>query len=132
MKRVIAEELIRSLAAFFIFYVLTIVVASQVFHGSTISLYVVIGVPLFFALINFSFFVYMRMKTGKDYQFRRGSAEYRGMMVGVTISCFSLALLGGVRNITNGNPVIGLVWLIFGIACGIWGIREIYIKKVDA
>ena len=74
----------------------------------------------------------MRMKTGKDYQFRRGSAEYRGMMVVFTISCFSLSLLGGVRNITNGNPVIGLVWLIFGIAFGVWGIREIYIKKVDA
>jgi predicted permease len=132
LKRVIVEELIRSLAAFFLFYVLAIVVASQVFHGSTISLYVVFGVPLFFALIHFPFFVYMRMKTGKDYHFRRGSVEYRGMMVGVTICCFSLSLLGGVRNITGGNPVIGLVWLIFGIACGVWGIREIYIKEVDA
>ena len=129
MNRIIIEELMRSLATFFLFYMLTIVVASQVFHGSTVSLYLVIGVPLFFALINFSFFVYMRKKTGKNYQFRRGSGEYRGMMVAVTISCFSLALLGGIRNITTGNPVIGSVWLIFGVASGVLGIREVCIKR---
>ena len=124
MDKVIVEELIRGLAFFFLFYILTIVLGSQFFHESTISLYAIIGIPLIFTVIVFSFFVYRRKTTGREYKLRRGSAEYRMMMVIVTISCFFF-IISGVRNITDGNSLIGLIWISFGIISGALGITEI-------
>ena len=131
MDKVIVEELFRSLAFFFIFYILTIVIGSQFYHESTISLYVIVGIPLIFTVIAFSFFVYRRKTTGKEYKLRgrRGSTEYRAMMVIFTIGCFSF-IISGVRNIADGNSLIGLIWISLGIVFGAWGIREVN-KKIN-
>jgi len=126
MDKVIVEELIRSLALFFLFYLSTIIVGSLLFHESPISPYFIF-IPLVLTLITFSFFVYERKNTGKEYHFRRGSFEYRAMMILVMIGCFFF-IITGVSNISDGNFFTGFIWISVGIISGVWSFAEIIRK----
>ena len=123
MARVIVEELFRGLAIYFLTLMLIIVVASQFFSESTISSYVIVGIPLITATISFCFFVYMRKIKGKDYKLKAGSSHYRVTMAIFTVCCF-LLLTSGLRNISDENSLLGLMWVGLGIFFGVWGIRE--------
>jgi hypothetical protein len=126
MDKVIVEELIRSLAFFFIFYLSTIFLGSLLFYESPISPYFIF-IPLVLTLIIFSFFVYARKNTGEEYHFRRGSFEYRAMMILVMIGCF-FVIITGVSNISDGNFLTGLIWISVGTVSGVWSFTEIIRK----
>ena len=123
MARVIVEELFRGLAVYFLTYLLIVVVAAQFYNEPTISLSVLVGVPLITAAFSFCFFVYMRKITRKDYRLKRGGPLYRVNMAIFTVCCFFL-VISGLRNIDEGNSLLGLMWMGLGIFFGIWGIKE--------
>jgi Na+-transporting NADH:ubiquinone oxidoreductase subunit NqrB len=126
MDKVIVEELIRSLAFFFLFYLSTIFIGSLLFHESPISPYFVF-IPLVLTLITFSFFVYERKNTGKEYHFRRGSVEYRAMMILVMIGCFFF-IITGVSTVSDGTFLNGFIWISIGIISAVWSFTEIIRK----
>jgi uncharacterized membrane protein YfcA len=126
MDKVIVEELIRSLAFFFLFYLLSIVIGSLLFHSSLVSPYFIL-IPLVLAMITFSFFVYKRKKTGKEYRIRRGSFEYKVIIaLGSVIGLF--VIIDGVSDVLVGN-LTGLLWIGLGIAVGVWSLAEIRRKN---
>jgi uncharacterized membrane protein YfcA len=126
MDKVIVEELIRSLAFFFLFYLLSIVIGSLLFHSSLVSPYFIL-IPLVLAMITFSFFVYKRKKTGKEYRIRRGSFEYTVIIaLGSVIGLF--VIIDGVSDVLVGN-LTGLLWIGLGIAVGVWSLAEIRRKN---
>ena len=126
MDKVIVEELIRSLAFFFLYYLLAIVIGSLLFHSSSVSPYFII-IPFVLTLITFSFFVYERKKTGKEYRLRRGSYEYRAMIALGSVVCF-LVIINGVSDVIVGN-LTGLFWIGLGIVVGVWSLAEIRRKN---
>ena len=128
MDNVIVEELIRSIAFFFLFYMLTIIVGSLLFQSSLVSPNFIL-IPINLTIITFSFFIYKRRNTGKDYHLKRGSFEYKVMVGSVSICCL-FVVLSGVTTINDGNMLVGLTWFSLGILLGIWGLIEIR-RKVN-
>ena len=111
MDKVIVEELIRSLAFFFLFYLISIVIGSLL-HIPSVSPYFIL-IPLALATITFSFFVYKRKKTGKEYRIRRGSFEYKVIIaLGSVIGLF--VIIDGVSDVLVGN-LTGLLWIGLGL-----------------
>lgn len=126
MDRIIVEEMIRSLAFFFLFYLSTIIIGSLLFHDSPISPYFIF-VPLVLTLITFSLFLYGRKNSGKDYRLERGSLGYKTMMILVIIGCVFF-ILNGVNSISNGNFFTSFIWISIGIISAIWSFTEIIRK----
>jgi uncharacterized membrane protein YfcA len=125
MDKVIVEELIRSLAFFFLFYLISIVIGSLL-HIPSVSPYFIL-IPLALATITFSFFVYKRKKTGKEYRIRRGSFEYKVIIaLGSVIGLF--VIIDGVSDVLVGN-LTGLLWIALGIAVDVWSLSEIRRKN---
>ena len=125
MDKVIVEELIRSLAFFFLFYLLFIVIGSLL-HIPSVSSYFIF-IPLVLTLITFSFFVYKRKKTGKEYRIKRGSFEYKVIIaLGSVIGLF--VIIDGVSDVLVGN-LTGLLWIGLGIAVIVWSLAEIRRKN---
>jgi uncharacterized membrane protein YfcA len=127
MDKIIVEELIRSLAFFFLYYLLAIVIGSLLFYSPSVSPYFIF-IPFILTLITFSFFVYKRKKTGKEYRLRRGSYGYRVIIALGSVVCFFVAI-NGVSEIIAGN-LTGLFWIGLGIVAGVWGLAEIRRKKM--
>jgi uncharacterized membrane protein YfcA len=126
MDKVIVEELVRSLAFFFLFYLLTIVISSLLFHSSPASPYFIF-IPLALTLITFSFFVYKRKNTGKEYRLRRGSSGYKVIIALGSLICV-FVIIDGVSDVIVGN-LTGLFWIGLGITAGFWGLVEIRRKN---
>ena len=125
MDKVIVEELIRSLAFFFLFYLIAIVIGSLL-HIPSVSPYFIF-IPLVLTLITFSFFVYKRKKTGKEYRIRRGSFEYKVIIaLGSVIGLF--VIIDGVSDVLVGN-LTGLLWIALGIVVDVWSLSEIRRKN---
>ena len=129
MDNVIVEELLRSLTIYFLVYILIILLGSQFYHEPTISLYVIVGIPLITAVSVFSIFVYKRKTTGKNYMLRRGSIQYKAMMVTTLFVCFALIISRGVKSISEGNSLIGLLWICLAIISGASAIKELGRKQ---
>ena len=78
-------------------------------------------------LITFSFFVYKRKKTGKEYRIKRGSFEYKVIIaLGSVIGLF--VIIDGVSDVLVGN-LTGLLWIGLGIAVIVWSLAEIRRKN---
>jgi len=122
LDNVIVEELIRSIAFFFLFYMLTIIVGSLFFQSSSVSPNFIL-IPISLTLITFSSFIHKRRNTGKEYHLRRGSFEYKVMIGSVSICCL-FVVLSGVTKINDRNLLVGLIWFCLGILLGISGLIE--------
>lgn len=127
MDKVIVEELIRSIAFFFIFYLLSILIGSLLFNSSSVSPYFIL-IPLILTLITFSLFVYKRKNTGKKYRLKRGSSEYRVMIALGSVLCL-FVVINGVYDVVVGDFLTGLFWIGLGIVAGVWGLTEITRKS---
>jgi len=127
MDKIIVEELIRGIAFFFVFYLLSILIGSLLFNSSSVSPYFIL-IPLILTLITFSLFVYKRKNTGKRYHLRRGSFEYRVMIASGSILCL-FVVINGVNDVIVGDFLNGLFWIGLGIVAGAWGLTEIRRKS---
>ncbi|TRO50843.1 hypothetical protein E2P63_05645 [Candidatus Bathyarchaeota archaeon] len=127
MDKIIVEELVRSIAFFFIFYLLSILIGSLLFNSSSVSPYFIL-IPLILTLITFSLFVYKRKNTGKKYRLRRGGFEYRVMIAVGSVLCI-FVVINGLYDVIIGDFLTGLFWVCLGIVAGVWGLTEIRRKS---
>jgi len=122
MDRVIMEELLRSVATFFLAFVITIFLGA-LFGLTTAPLYVIMGIPLVITGVVFSLFVYKRKSTGKEYKLKRGTTPYKVTMAIFILVCFGF-ILSRVRDIVYGDTFMGLFLTGIGTLALIIGLRE--------